>query len=65
MLALSEILLRYHELKSFDELVRLVRRKAREGETFLQFDVRPPYDDTPQNWEDALESAFTSAENMK
>lgn len=65
MLALSDILLSHHELKSFDELVELVRKKAREGETFLQFDIRPPYEDTPQNWEDTLEAAFTSVENSR
>lgn len=60
MLVLSEILLRYHELQSFDELLELVKKSAAEGEMFLQTDVRPPFADTPQDWEDRLEAAFTS-----
>ena len=65
MLVLSELLLRHHELGSFDELLHLIKKQARAGEVFLQFDVRPPFKDTPQNWEDALEMAFTSAENTQ
>lgn len=61
MLWLSEILLQNHELESFEQLVEAVREKARNGEMFFQMDVRPPYPDTPPNWEDRLESAFTSA----
>jgi len=61
MLCLSEILLQHHELQSFGELVRLVEEKARGGELFFQMDVRPPYPDTPENWEDRLEAAFAAA----
>ncbi len=61
MLSLSEILLQHHELQSFDELVSLVEEKARGGELFFQMDVRPPYLDTPESWEDRLEAAFAAA----
>jgi len=61
MLCLSEILLQHHELESFDELVSLVEEKARSGELFFQMDVRPPYLDTPESWEDRLEAAFAAA----
>ncbi len=61
MLCLSEILLQRHELQSFEELVRLVEEKARGGELFFQMDVRPPFPDTPENWEDRLEAAFAAA----
>ncbi len=61
MLCLSEILLQHHELESFEELVSLVEEKAREGELFFQMDVRPPYMDTPESWEDRLEAAFAAA----
>ncbi len=61
MLCLSEILLQHHELQSFGELVSFVEEKARGGELFLQMDVRPPYPDTPDNWEDRLEAAFAAA----
>lgn len=55
---LSEILLEEHDIQSFSELVAAVRRRAR-GERFLHFDIKPPYLDTPDNWEDVLEAAFT------
>jgi hypothetical protein len=59
MLHLSEILMRHHELNSFEELVELVRKYAESGERFLSIDVRPPYPDTPENWDIVLEAAFT------
>lgn len=61
MLCLSEILLKHHELQSFDELVGVVEDKARGGELFFQMDVRPPFPDTPETWEDRLEAAFAAA----
>ena len=61
MLCLSEILLQHHELETFDELVQLVEEKARSGELFFQMDVRPPFPDTPEHWEDKLEAAFAVA----
>lgn len=60
MLHVSDILIERHDLRSFDELVDAVRVRARE-ERFLRIDVKPPFADTPDNWEDALESAFTAA----
>lgn len=65
MLALSDILLKHHELSSFGELVQLVKTYAGEGEMFLAFDVRPPFEDTPENWEARLEAGFTAATNVK
>ncbi len=61
MLCLSEILLQHHELQSFDDLVQVVEDKARSGELFFQMDVRPPFPDTPESWEDKLEAAFAVA----
>lgn len=55
---LSEILLQNHDIESFAELVAEVRNKAA-GERFLRMDIKPPYPDTPDNWEDVLEAAFT------
>lgn len=60
MLWLSEVLIQHHELGSFDELVEVVRDRARQGERFLRMDVKPPFPDTPEDWEDRLEGAFTS-----
>jgi len=58
MLYLSELLMEHHELNSFEELVELVKQKA-QGERFFRMDVRPPFPDTPDNWEDRLEAAFS------
>ena len=60
MLWLSEILLQHHELTSFEELTTVVNDKGSSGEMFFRMDVRPPFLDTPENWEELLESAFTS-----
>jgi hypothetical protein len=58
MLYLSELLIQHHELQNFEELVKLVKQTAQTGERFFRMDVRPPFPDTPENWEDRLESAF-------
>ncbi|MEN8217241.1 MAG: sulfur relay protein DsrC [Pseudomonadota bacterium] len=58
MLYLSELLMQHHELENFEELVEVVKQKAQTGERFFRMDVRPPFPDTPENWEDRLEAAF-------
>jgi len=63
MLWLSEILLQHHELQSFEELKQKLSEHAQRGELFFRMDVRPPFQDTPENWEDILESVFTSVSN--
>jgi hypothetical protein len=32
------------------------------GELFFRMDVKPPYPDTPEDWEDRLEAAFSAAQ---
>jgi hypothetical protein len=59
MLYLSELLIEHYELQTFNELVALVKERARSGERFFRMDVRPPFGDTPENWEDRLEAAFS------
>ena len=63
MLWLSEILMQHHELHSFEELKQKLSERAQRGELFFRMDVRPPFQDTPENWEDILESVFTSVSN--
>lgn len=58
MLHLSEILLQHKEVTSFEELVELIKQKAR-TERFFRFDLKPPFSDTPENWEWVLEAAFS------
>jgi len=60
MLWLSEILLQEHDLNSFDELQVKVRERAKAGEMFFRMDVKPPFGDTPEDWEERLEAVFTS-----
>ena len=63
MLWLSEILMQHHELQSLEELKQKLSEHAQRGELFFRMDVRPPFQDTPENWEDILESVFTSVSN--
>lgn len=58
MLYLSEVLIQNPDLKSFDELLAVVKERSK-GEMFFRIDVKPPYPDTPENWEDRLEASFT------
>jgi hypothetical protein len=64
MLWLSEVLLRNHELESFDALLETIREQAQAGEAFFRMDVRPPFPDTPENWEERLEAAFSTARRL-
>jgi hypothetical protein len=59
MLKLSELLVGNSEMDSFDDLIPLVQAVARSGERFFRMDVKPPFPDTPDNWEDRLEAAFS------
>lgn len=59
MLKLSEILVANQDVESFDALIPLIQDVARSGERFFRMDVKPPYPDTPENWEDRLEAAFS------
>lgn len=57
MLYLSELLIKHHQLKSFEELIKLLK-EIKKNERFFRMDVKPPFADTPDNWEDRLEAAF-------
>ncbi|MEN8129881.1 MAG: sulfur relay protein DsrC [Pseudomonadota bacterium] len=60
MLWLSEILMQHHELETFEQLEVVVKRRGQQGERFFRMDVKPPFRDTPVDWEGRLESAFTA-----
>jgi hypothetical protein len=49
-----------HDMETFDDLVTELKKRAREGELFFRMDVKPQFPDTPPDWEDRLEAAFTS-----
>jgi len=63
MLWLSEVLLQSHNIDSFEGLKLAITERARAGEMFFRMDVRPPFADTPEDWEDKLEAAFSAAQN--
>ena len=58
MLYLSEVLIQNPELQNFDELLEVVKVRSK-SEMFFRIDVKPPYPDPPENWEDRLEASFT------
>ncbi|MCG6885816.1 MAG: sulfur relay protein DsrC [Proteobacteria bacterium] len=60
MLWLSELLMQRHDLENFEALRKAVAEKGQAGEMFFRMDVRPPFGDTPENWEEQLEASFTS-----
>lgn len=57
MLYLSELLIKHHELQSFEDLVKVLKEEKK-NQRFFRMDVKPPFKDTPENWEDRLEAAF-------
>ncbi len=60
MLTLSELLIGHYDLDSFEGLKDLIAERIDAGERFLSLDVRPPFHDTPDDWEEQLESFFTA-----
>ena len=60
MLYLSQILISNQEVQNFEELQEVIKEYARRGEMYLRFDVKPPYPDTPSDWEERLEVTFSS-----
>jgi len=59
MLLLSEIMIAHTDLESFEDLVAVVKKVSKtSNERFFKMDVKPDYQDTPDNWEDRIEVAF-------
>ena len=46
------------DIETFDELIEAVKIRAQEGEIFIRLDLKPPYPDTPKDWEEKIETAF-------
>jgi len=59
MLYLSALLIERKDVETFDDFLVAVKEKAASGERFIRFDLKPPFPDTPTNWEDLVESAFS------
>ena len=60
MLWLSEVLLQNPEVESFIDLQDIIKQRAAAGERFFRMDIKPPFADTPHDWEDRLEAVFTA-----
>ena len=58
MLYLSEVLIQHPHLESFADLIEVIKEKSK-GEVHLKIDIKPNYADTPANWEDQVEGAFS------
>lgn len=63
MLYLSEVLIQEHELETFEDLVEAIQKRAG-SQIFFKIDVKPPFPDTPANWEDRLEGAFVGVNSV-
>ncbi|MCW9012347.1 MAG: sulfur relay protein DsrC [Gammaproteobacteria bacterium] len=59
MFYLSDVLKQEHEIDNFQDFLEVLRVKARQGEIHMNIDVRPPFKDTPKDWENVVEVAFT------
>ena len=59
MIYLSDILTQEHELSCLEDLLEVARQKARDGEIHLDVDIKPPFKDTPRDWQNQVEMAFT------
>jgi hypothetical protein len=60
---LSEILIQNPELDTFEALLQTVEQRAA-NEIHFKMDVKPPYPDTPPDWEDKLEGAFVGINSI-
>ncbi len=60
MLTISEILIEQYKIQTYEELKDYIKKKIDEGEIFLSLDIKPSFEDTPDNWEIDLENLFTS-----
>ncbi|MGV6852950.1 MAG: sulfur relay protein DsrC [bacterium] len=63
MIWLSELLIEHHELETFAQLIALIKKEAAAGAMQFNADVKPPFPDTPDNWQDRLEMAFSMTPN--
>jgi hypothetical protein len=58
LVKVSDLMIEHPEVRSFEDLKKLVVVAAKTGYRFLQFDVKPEFVDTPRNWDLALEAVF-------
>ncbi len=65
MMYLSEILIQNPQLNSFEALLQTVQQYAEKSNEFhLKIDIKPNYGDTPGDWEDKIEGAFSGVSSI-
>ena len=63
MIFLSEILMQNPQFESFPELLEMIQQRSA-GEIHLKIDIKPNYPDTPADWEDKIEGAFSGVHSV-
>ena len=65
MIYLSEVLIQNPHLESFDDLMQVIQEVVKQtNEIHLKIDIKPNYQDTPDNWEDKIEGAFSGVHSV-
>lgn len=65
MLHLSEIVIQNPQVNSFTQLCEVIRTVAEQTRAFhLNIDIKPNYGDTPADWEDKIEAAFSGVSSV-
>lgn len=65
MIYLSEVLIQNPQLDSFEDLMDVIREVVkRTNAAHLKIDIKPNYQDTPANWEDRIEGAFSGIHSV-
>ena len=65
LIKVSDLVIEHPEVRSFQDLKRLVVAAAKSGYRFLQFDVKPEFVDTPRDWDFILENDFYRGERTE
>jgi hypothetical protein len=63
MLHLSEIMIQNPQLDSFVDLLDIIKERKAEA-IHLKIDIKPNYPDTPADWEDKVEGAFSGVHSI-
>ena len=63
MLHLSEIMIQNPQLESFGDLLEIIQESKGDA-IHLKIDIKPNYPDTPADWEDKVEGAFSGVHSV-
>ncbi len=59
MTRLSDFIVRNPDVLTFADLITAIGEHGKQGATMLEVDIKPDFADTPRNWENMVENAFT------